>query len=242
MRLASAGEAPGGRDRDRQRAGAHDRGQDEVAQRRDVDDVDEHRAALGVLVDADVDVGVVRRGDRDERRARGPPVSYSRRIHSIEPSAASASSSGTACGETSTTRPSQASRPSTFSSPIVTAADDDAAAAGELQAGDVERRLQHALHAGLIADPAPELTDAFLACIGLSWHPAYTVQPGSGAPDELLHRRLDGPPGPSRVRGRPRRPAHAAAAGHASGRVRGLLRPHRRARRALPSAWRAPRR
>src|SRR3954447_18508256 len=56
------------RDRDGQRARAQDRRQDEVAQRRDVDDVDEHRAPFGVLVDRDVDVGVVGRGDRDERR------------------------------------------------------------------------------------------------------------------------------------------------------------------------------
>jgi hypothetical protein len=45
-------------------------------------------------------------------------VSYSRRTHSIEPSSASASSSGTARGEISVTLPSQASSPSTFSSPI----------------------------------------------------------------------------------------------------------------------------
>ena len=52
----------------------------------------------------------------------------------------------------------------------------------------------------------------------------------------LLHRRLDGPAGPPRVRGAPRGPAHAAHAGDASRRVRGLLRPHRRARRALRAA------
>ena len=43
------------------------------------------------------------------------------------------------------------------------AADDEAAPTGQLQAGDVERRLEHPLHARLIADPAPELADALLA-------------------------------------------------------------------------------
>src|SRR3712207_7799649 len=38
--------------------------------------------------------------------------------------------------------------------PDLAAADDQAAPARELEAGDVERRLQHALHAGLVADPA----------------------------------------------------------------------------------------
>jgi hypothetical protein len=66
--LGQRGGGARGGDRDRERAGAHDRGQDEVAQRRDVDDVDEHRPPLGVLVHADVDVGVVGGGDRDEGR------------------------------------------------------------------------------------------------------------------------------------------------------------------------------
>ena len=65
--LGERGRRAGGRDRDRERTGAQDRRQDEVAQRRHVDDVDEHRALLGVVVDADVDVGVVRRGDHHER-------------------------------------------------------------------------------------------------------------------------------------------------------------------------------
>jgi hypothetical protein len=45
------------------------------------------------------------------------PVSYSRWIHSIEPSDASCWRSRLACGAISVTAPSQASRPSTFSSP-----------------------------------------------------------------------------------------------------------------------------
>ena len=43
---------------------------------------------------------------------------YSRRSHSIEPSAASSRSGSIASGATSTTFASQASRPSTFSSPM----------------------------------------------------------------------------------------------------------------------------
>src|SRR4051795_1903646 len=65
--LGQRGRRARGRDRDGQRAGAHDRGQDEVAQRGDVDDVDEHRALLGVVVDPDVHVGVVGAGDDHER-------------------------------------------------------------------------------------------------------------------------------------------------------------------------------
>src|SRR3712207_7572503 len=49
-------------------------------------------------------------------------------------------------------------------------ADDHATAVRQLEARDVERRLEHALNAGLIADPALELTDAFFACVGLCRH------------------------------------------------------------------------
>ena len=54
--------------------------------------------------------------------------------------------------------------------PDVAAADDDAAPPGQLQAGDVERRVEHVAHAGLVADPAAELADALLAGVGLGWH------------------------------------------------------------------------
>ena len=54
--------------------------------------------------------------------------------------------------------------------PDVAAADDDAAPPGQLQAGDVERRLEHALHARLVADPLAELADALLAGVGLGGH------------------------------------------------------------------------
>ncbi len=43
---------------------------------------------------------------------------YSRRSQAMEPSRASSCSAGTASGAISTTSPPQASRPSTFSSPI----------------------------------------------------------------------------------------------------------------------------
>jgi hypothetical protein len=52
----------------------------------------------------------------------------------------------------------------------VATADDQAFAPGQFQAGDVEGRLQHVPHAGLIADPFTELADALLTGIGLGWH------------------------------------------------------------------------
>src|SRR5205823_14253732 len=60
--------------------------------------------------------------------------------------------------------------------PDLAAADDHALAAAQLQAGDVERRLEHVAHAGLVADPAAELTDALLPGIGCSWHGIYRVE------------------------------------------------------------------
>ena len=54
--------------------------------------------------------------------------------------------------------------------PDLAAADDHAAPALELQAGDVERRLQHVAHAGLVADPAAVLANALFTCIGLGRH------------------------------------------------------------------------
>ena len=52
----------------------------------------------------------------------------------------------------------------------LTAADDEAAAARELQAGDVERRVEHPLDAGLVADALAQLADAVFPGIGLCWH------------------------------------------------------------------------
>ena len=50
------------------------------------------------------------------------------------------------------------------------AADDQAAAPLELQARDVERRVEHVPHAGLVADPAVELADALLPGVGGGRH------------------------------------------------------------------------
>jgi len=54
--------------------------------------------------------------------------------------------------------------------PHLTTAHDQTPPAAEPQAGDVERRLEHALHARLVADPLAELTHAFLAAVGLGRH------------------------------------------------------------------------
>jgi len=54
--------------------------------------------------------------------------------------------------------------------PDLAAAHHHAPAPGQAQAGDVERGLEHALHAGLVADPATQLADAFLAGVGLGRH------------------------------------------------------------------------
>ena len=159
-----------GRDRDRQRAGADDRGQDEVAERRHVDDVDEHRAPLGVLVDADVDLGVVGRGDREEGALEvGGAVLAPLPARSSPPPRRPASSA-IASGATRVTAAPQASRPSTFSSPISPPPTTRQRRPVELQAGDVEGRLEHAAHARLVADPLAELADAVLAGVGLGGH------------------------------------------------------------------------
>ena len=54
--------------------------------------------------------------------------------------------------------------------PDVAAADHQALATAESQAGDVERRLEHAAHAGLIADPPAVLADALLAGVAQGGH------------------------------------------------------------------------
>ena len=77
------------------------------------------------------------------------------------------------------------------------AADDQAAAPAQLQAGDVEGRLEHVAHAGLVADPAAELADALLAGVGV----LAGMRPRS---------RVDAPPTPrvTVVQGMPRQPLH----------------------------------
>src|SRR3954451_8592376 len=162
--LGERGRGARGRDGDGQRARADDGGEDEVAQRRYVDDVDEHRPLLGGLVDGDVRRRVVRRRDRDERllevaRLVAPPDPLDRALggerlqlrhrvgrHEHHPAVA---------GEQALD----------LLQPDLPAPDDDAAAARQPEARDVERRLQHSLHAGLVADPAMELADALLAPI-----------------------------------------------------------------------------
>ena len=167
--LRERGRGALGRDRDRHRALADDRREDEVAERRDVDDVDEHRPALGVLVDADVDVGVVGRRDDDEgalevgglvgallpvdRALLGELRQRVDRVGRDQRHVAAAGEQALDLLEAD-----------------VAAADDHALAAAEPQAGDVDGRVEHVAHAGLVADPALELADALLALIGLSGH------------------------------------------------------------------------
>src|SRR3954447_5063367 len=159
----------GSGDRDRQRARADDRREDEVAQRRHVHDVDEHRAALGVLVDADVDVGVV--GARDDheralevlgavlaalpgdRALRGERLELGADLGRHDGHVAVAGQQPLDLGEADPAPP-----------------DDEAAPPAELEAGDVERRRQHVADAGLVADPAPELADALLPFVGGGRH------------------------------------------------------------------------
>ena len=54
--------------------------------------------------------------------------------------------------------------------PHLAAADDEAAAPLEQQAGDVQRSVEQPPHAGLVADPLAELAHAFLALVGLCRH------------------------------------------------------------------------
>ena len=54
--------------------------------------------------------------------------------------------------------------------PDVARADDQAAAAGQLQAGDVERRVEHVGDAALVAQLEPVLAHARLPSVGLSGH------------------------------------------------------------------------
>ena len=169
-------------------------------------------------------------------RSAGP--AYSRRSQAIEPSAASSSSSGPPRARSSVTSPSQASSPSTFSRPISPPPTTRQRRPAQLQARDVERRVEHVAHAGLVADPAPELADAFLPGVGGGRHrPHRVVRPYLGheaCPQQpaspttrccaaCIREQVVGLSGPRAL-------LHA---GGAPGRLRGLLRAHRRARRAL---------
>ena len=168
----------------------------------------------------------------DERAPRGRRAAYSRRSHSIEPSAASASSSATASGAISVDVAVAGEQALDLLEPDLAAADDDAAAPGQLQAGDVERRVEHVAHARLVADPAAVLADAFLAGVGLC---GIDLQ-GSLRPVPIGRHRAAyftttrccaacSASGPSRWRA-----AGAAHAGRAPGRVR-------RASSRTPARW-----
>src|SRR4051794_28217422 len=179
--LRQRGRGARGGDRDRERPGAHDRRQDEVAQRWDVDDVDEHRPPLRVVVHADVDVGVVGGGDHHERRleilcpvlAPDPgDRALGRELLQLR-DGVRGDEHHAAVGRQQALDLLQAD---------LAPADHHAAPAGEPQARDVERGLEHALHARLIADPLAELADALLAGVGLGGHVNRGYRRPSGAP------------------------------------------------------------
>ena len=170
MRLASAGRGAGGGDRDGQRAGAHDRREDEVAQRRDVDDVDEHRPLLGVLVDADVRVGVVGARDDDERALEVAHAGVLAPLPGDRALARQLLELGHRGRRDERHVAVAGEQPLDLLEADLPAADDEAAPALQLQARDVERRVEHVPHAGLVADPAAELADALLPGVGGGRH------------------------------------------------------------------------
>ena len=162
------------------------------------------------------------------------PVSYSRRIHSIEPSDAKLAQLGLGLGRDQDDAAVAGQQALDLLQADLAAAHDDAAPARELQARDVERRVEHVAHAGLVTDPAPVLADALFPCIGLSRHVDYHRTncemehyfDDSSLLRQVVGHRLD----------RALRSARPAGDGRAPGRVRRLLRPHRRARRSLRAA------
>ena len=144
-------------------------GQDEVAQRGDVDDVDEHRPLLGGLVDGDVHVGVVGRRDRHELALEVgglelAPLPLDRAL------GGQLADRLAGVGRDEDDVAVAGEQALDLLQPDVAAADDQALAAAEPQAGDVEGRLEHPAHAGLVADPPAELADALLAGVALGGH------------------------------------------------------------------------
>src|SRR4051812_38699455 len=168
--LGQRGGRAGGRDRDRQRTGAQDRRQDEVAQRRHVDDVDEHRAALGVLVDADVGGGVVGAGDHHEDALEVGGAGVVALLPADRALARQLLELGADLGRDDRDVAVAGQQALGLLQPQGAAADHEAPAPAQLQAGDVEGRVQHVAHAGLVADPALELADALLPFIGGGRH------------------------------------------------------------------------
>src|SRR3954452_8286693 len=238
--LRQRGRRAGGRDRDRERAGSKDGRQDEVAQRRHVHDVDEHRALLGVVVHADVDVGVVGRGDDHEG-----PLEVARVVLAPLPADRALPREllqlGDRVGRDERHVAVAGEQALDLLQADLAATDDEALAAGELEAGDVEGRLEHVADAGLIADPAPELADALLPGVGGGRHgpprvEARTLCTTGHPPPALLHQRVDDPPRPARVGRRAVGSAYAVDAGRTPGCVRRLLRAHGRARRPVRTA------
>src|ERR1019366_4762933 len=141
--------------------------------RRHVDYVYEHRALLGVVEHANVEVGVIGGRDRDQRAVEVAGLvlallpanrALERQLHQLR------MRFGRDQRDVAVTH----QQPFDLLEPDFAPADHHAAPAAEAQAGDVERRLEHVLHAGLVADPLAQLAYAFLAAIGLGGH-AYRV-------------------------------------------------------------------
>ncbi len=82
----------------------------------------------------------------------------------------------------------------------LTATDDQAPAAAQLQARDVERRVQHVLDAGLVTEGFPELADARFSGIGLSWHIRKGYGIGQIRPILTGWRLMPAASGPRRLR------------------------------------------
>ncbi len=214
---------------------AHDRRQDEVAQRRHVDDVDEHRAALGVVVHRDVDVRVVGRGDHHERALEV------RRARVLAPLPADRALARVllqrrrGLGRDQRDLAVAGEQPLDLLQADLAAADHQAAPAGELQAGDVEGGVEHPLHAALVADPPAQLADALLASVGLGGH----GQRCSRAPAALAARARTPARPCARVPPRPRATRARGRTRVRSGAWRRCASPSRWSRRTVPTTGRA---
>ena len=102
--------------------------------------------------------------------SRSAAPAYGRCSQWIEPSRAYSCSAGSASGAISVTARVAGEQALDLLEADLAAADDQAAPSAELQAGDVEGRVEHPLHAALVADSPAQLADALLACIGLGGH------------------------------------------------------------------------
>ena len=150
--LRERGGGAGRGDRDRQRAGPDDRRKDEVAERRNVDDVDEHRPFLRVVVDGDVHVGVV--GGRDRHELALEVGGLERALHPLDRALVGERPDPVAgVGGDHHDVAVAGEQPLDLLEADGAAADDQALAAREPQAGDVEGRVEHPADAGLVADP-----------------------------------------------------------------------------------------